>query len=340
MNSINVTIDRGSMVPIAEQISGQLLRRILEGQIENGQRLPAERDLAVQAGVTRGTVKRAYSKLAQNGAIEMHRGSGSYAFINAQVLEENQKKKAAEIIASTITRLHGIGLTDREILNLMHLRALSLRSRGSLRKVSIMIVSNNHEILSELEQQLSYLTDSSPFLFTLSFVTLDIIAGSPDPVQMLLGYDMIVATSIDYPAVLELAHAFRSKVTEARLSPRTSMLMQLSRLPADSKFSVIYRTEIFRKMVERCLLSLGFSEESISYWHEYEYNPVYLGENGVSVVIGFNESPVIINPAFKARNNDFLQSGGLILRFEYRIERNSLLQIEDQIQQLLDKDKK
>lgn len=329
-------IDRNGEVSISEQIAGGLLSAILENRVAPGERLPTERELAERLGVSRGTVKRAYARLAESGAIEMRQGSGSYVLKNNRVLEENQKKEAAALIAASFHRLRATGLSDQEILSLVHLHALGT-ARGCFHKLSLMVVSNNHDILSELERQLDYLTEASPFLFTLSFLTLDTIAGSPEPLRMLLGYDLIIATTIDYASVLEIAPMFRHKILEAHITPRTGTLSRLSTFPENTRFRVVYRTGIFRDLVLRSLLSLGFGQEQIFCRHELEYNPARHSEDGVRAVINFNESPVLLSDAFQERNRAFEQEGGQILRFEYQIERGSLIFIENRIQNLLSK---
>lgn len=335
MNLKQIHIDRDSHVPIAEQISDQILTAILDGTLVPGEKLPPERDLAENLDVSRGTVKRAYGQLVDSKAIDMRPGSGSYVLKNNHLLEENQKRRAANTIALTFSRLRDIGLSDREIFNLVNLHYLSSSKRNKIQKRSVMVVSNNHDILSELQQQLAYLTDSSPFMFTLSFLTIGTILGSPDPIQLLLGYDLVMATSIDYPAILEIAPKFKNKVLEALLTPSTKTLIQLSQLPEDSRIGVVYRTKVFRKMVLDTLASFDFQPENIVTVQELDYHPDLQEEQEITVLLNFNESPVYTNPAFQEHNEKFLKKGGKILRFDYQIERNSLLQIEDRIQQLL-----
>src|SRR5690606_4047068 len=52
---------------------------ILDGRIATGTRLPAERELAAQLGVSRTTVTAAYAELRAAGYLESLRGSGSVA---------------------------------------------------------------------------------------------------------------------------------------------------------------------------------------------------------------------------------------------------------------------
>jgi DNA-binding FadR family transcriptional regulator len=60
------------------QISSQLRSLILAGEFPVGSRLPAERDLAVQLGVSRPSLREALIALEVEGYIEVRMGSGIY----------------------------------------------------------------------------------------------------------------------------------------------------------------------------------------------------------------------------------------------------------------------
>jgi DNA-binding FadR family transcriptional regulator len=60
------------------QISDQLRKLIVDGEFPVGSRLPSERDLAVQLGVSRPSLREALIALEVEGYIEVHMGSGIY----------------------------------------------------------------------------------------------------------------------------------------------------------------------------------------------------------------------------------------------------------------------
>jgi len=60
------------------QISDQLRKLILDGEFPVGSRLPSERDLSVQLGVSRPSLREALIALEVEGYIEVHMGSGIY----------------------------------------------------------------------------------------------------------------------------------------------------------------------------------------------------------------------------------------------------------------------
>ncbi|WDZ97431.1 FadR/GntR family transcriptional regulator [Herbaspirillum sp. WKF16] len=60
------------------QISAQLRKLIVDGEFAVGSRLPSERDLAVQLGVSRPSLREALIALEVEGYIEVRMGSGIY----------------------------------------------------------------------------------------------------------------------------------------------------------------------------------------------------------------------------------------------------------------------
>jgi GntR family transcriptional regulator len=60
------------------QVTSLIRNKILRGQLEPGERLPKEEDLAIQYGVSQITVRRALSCLAQERLICRHQGKGTF----------------------------------------------------------------------------------------------------------------------------------------------------------------------------------------------------------------------------------------------------------------------
>lgn len=328
----SITLEKTAPLPLADQLAGELLRRITTGAIRPGEKLPPERDLAEYLGVARGTVGRAYKRLLDMGATQMRQGSGTYVLENSNLLEENQKKEAAELLNQTFLKLKDLGLSDKEIASLVHLQIPPL---SQSRKISIMVLSNNHEMLSELEAQLAYLTKGSNVNLSVSFTTLKMCTATENPLDFLSGFDLIIASSIDYETVLDLVPLYGEKIIEAKIVPRSQTIMELGKLSRDIQISIVYRTRHFLEMVENTLVSLGFPKAHISPCHEDMFTPQQYGQENLGAIIGFNEAPMFVKSTYKTKNERFVATGGQLLRFHYRIDRLALNEIEAKLTNLL-----
>ena len=63
---------------ISDTIAATLEQRILEGSVKPGDRLPPERELAVDLGVSRPSLREAIQKLASKGMVHSRQGGGTY----------------------------------------------------------------------------------------------------------------------------------------------------------------------------------------------------------------------------------------------------------------------
>jgi GntR family transcriptional repressor for pyruvate dehydrogenase complex len=63
---------------ISDAVAASLERRILEGSLKPGDRLPPERELAIELGVSRPSLREAIQKLASKGMVQSLQGGGTY----------------------------------------------------------------------------------------------------------------------------------------------------------------------------------------------------------------------------------------------------------------------
>jgi len=94
-------VDRGR---VADQILDDLRERILSGALPDGTRLPAERDLAVQYGVSGATVREAVRALSAMGLIRSKHGSGSSVTAHGDTL--------VGLSLASVARLEKMGPAD------------------------------------------------------------------------------------------------------------------------------------------------------------------------------------------------------------------------------------
>jgi GntR family transcriptional regulator len=65
-------------LPLYVQISELLIRDIAAGRLIDGERLPPERDMAEDLGISIGTLRKALADLTEKGLLERIQGSGNY----------------------------------------------------------------------------------------------------------------------------------------------------------------------------------------------------------------------------------------------------------------------
>jgi len=71
-------LDLDSPVPRYAQLAALIARRIADGALSPGTKLPAERDLSAAAGISRMTARQAIAHLARQGLVEIQHGVGTF----------------------------------------------------------------------------------------------------------------------------------------------------------------------------------------------------------------------------------------------------------------------
>ncbi len=78
-----IVLDETSGVPIYRQLADSIRTLIARGILQDGQRLPPTRELALQLGLNRATVSAAYGVLESSGVLQGHVGRGSFVSSNS-----------------------------------------------------------------------------------------------------------------------------------------------------------------------------------------------------------------------------------------------------------------
>ena len=102
-------------VPIYLQIIELMKVDIVSGKYSSGDKLPAVRDLAMEAGVNPNTVQRSYAELERQGLVQSERTSGRFVSIDDEKMKELRKELAKDYIEELFVRLRSLGMDDQTI---------------------------------------------------------------------------------------------------------------------------------------------------------------------------------------------------------------------------------
>jgi len=69
---------RPAVIRLADSVASELEKRILEGSLKPGDRLPSERALALDLGVSRPSLREAIQQLVSKGLLSTRHGGGTY----------------------------------------------------------------------------------------------------------------------------------------------------------------------------------------------------------------------------------------------------------------------
>jgi DNA-binding transcriptional regulator YhcF (GntR family) len=107
-------IEPAEDVPLYRQIAAAIRRAIRHGEVVEGDRLPATRELAKSLGVNMHTVLRAYALLRDEGLVELRRGRG------AIVLEGSSDTAVVRhLVAELAKTARHLGMRAEEVIQMV-----------------------------------------------------------------------------------------------------------------------------------------------------------------------------------------------------------------------------
>ena len=105
--------------PIYTQLVDQMKLGIVSGEWIPGQRIPAVRELAVDAGVNPNTMQRALQELESRGLLQAQRTAGRTVTADDTALQALRRRRAGTLAAEFLHQMQALGLTEAEIENLL-----------------------------------------------------------------------------------------------------------------------------------------------------------------------------------------------------------------------------
>lgn len=161
-------------VKVFERVAAQIEKRILEGELRIGDRLPTERALAEQFHVSRTAVREAMKILAQKGLVDMRPGRGTIVVDGAREAMENSigllmRMKSGEV-GSSDDLVEVRAILETEIAALAAARATEIEIAAMREAIRVMdeslddadafITADNsfHEALAQATQNALILT--------------------------------------------------------------------------------------------------------------------------------------------------------------------------------------
>lgn len=319
-----ITIDRDSAVPVYRQITQSITMMVKQGVLKPGDKLVPERELAASLNLSRGTVKKAYGELENNNVLEVIQGRGSFISRNQDILVQSRKDRAVQLINNTLSELENLNFSHREITTFFHLMLMNREQK--INSFHIAAIDCNSEALTVFEKQLHYISGTK-----ISKYLLDDVVGHSDPERLLSGFDVILTTSTHYNELINLCPALREKVLQAALTLGQQTIIELASIDTDSRIGIICITKRFRDIVKERMHLFGLKTDSVSFLCNCKGSDFHDYLERKDVVILPSEMSVSNNWDLTDALEKFTGRGGKIINFDYQIDRGSLIYIEEQI---------
>ncbi len=106
-------------LPIYLQIIRILKSDLARGKYQPGEKLPAVRELALEAGVNPNTMQKALAELERDGLVKSQRTAGRFVTEDKEKIMEISKTLAYDEIAKMVENISSLGYEKKDILQLL-----------------------------------------------------------------------------------------------------------------------------------------------------------------------------------------------------------------------------
>jgi len=112
-----IVIDYKDSRPIYEQVVEKFQNLILKGVLQNNDKLPSVRTLAMELSINPNTIQKAYAELERQGFIYTVKGRGNFVSGDINLLE-GRKSELINSIYKLCKEAEDIGISSEELLEL------------------------------------------------------------------------------------------------------------------------------------------------------------------------------------------------------------------------------
>jgi len=242
--------------PLYLQIKDYIKKYIEDGNWPIGHRVPSERDLAKEMGVSRKTVSLAYKELENEGILSSHRGRGTFV-IELPKCDKKSYKSIIDTIDKCINSCLKMGIDADSFLTLCRQRVSEYKEK--LHKLKIMLVECNKEQLDYFckELELGAGVTITPVLLQ------DFKKNFANSKQKLKDYDFLISTLFHIDEVKQIISDKDINILPIALNPQLESIIKIARIPKQNSIGILTISENFANKVERAIFEAGLDFQSI-----------------------------------------------------------------------------
>lgn len=298
-------------LPIYLQVKRRIESLISSGQWKRGQRLPTERALAAELGVSRNTVSLAYRQLEAEGLITSRQGRGTFVAEADDILRmENKRERLNRVIDSALDDALALGVNPDEFLQVMSRRVEERRKM--LSDVKIAFVECNREQLDYFSKELELGTGVK----VLPVLTDDLVRGAEEARETVARSDMVVTTFFHLDEVRASFPERSEDVLGIALDPDMETIVRIARLPPGSNVLLVCISERFAERVKKSIELAGITEVNIETVTDRDPEVIQDKLKG--------KRAVIVSPGRQKEVSAMAKRGTQIIEFVYRPDAGSV----------------
>lgn len=304
-------LQRRGGLPIYLQVKRKIESLISSGQWDKGRRLPTERALAAELGVSRNTVSLAYRQLEAEGLITSRQGRGTFVAEADDILRlENKRERLYRVIDMALEDSLSLGVNVDEFLAVAGRRVEE--RRRMLSEVKIAFIECNREQLDYFSKELELGTGVQ----VIPVLTDDLHDGSEESVSIVNQADMVVTTFFHLDEVKALFPRRGEDILGIALDPEIESIVRIARLPRGAKVLLVCLSERFAERIRKSMEIAGITELDIEVTTDKDPSAVSDKLKG--------KRAVIVSPGRLKEVAGLVKRGTQVIEFIYKPDAGSV----------------
>ena len=315
--SARIELHKKSGIPLYVQLKHQIVSAIQVGALQVGDRMPTERELAGELGISRKTVSHAYNLLEEDGIILSHQGRGTFvnkissaALNNTAIMQKNTEilKRLDELTDIAIKA----DLTQTQLLKLAgdRIRQRYL-DRSEPRALFIECnIEQAQRFACQLEEETGIGIDAC---------TLGELKRMSDELRDIIEMSKSVITTFNHMgAVKEIMDdkLIQKTVLGVAITPNLESLIRIAKYPTGAKFGLVSLSEEFFFNVKSAMKSAGLDHIEIQFTNSFDDEVLNDFVQDLDVVI--------VSPGRMEDMRTLINSTQDIISFEYLLDQGSV----------------
>lgn len=302
-------------IPIYLQVKDFILDKIKSGEYQPGVKIPTERELSSQLGISRNTVSAAYKELLLEGVLQAWQGKGTFVAISSDdtgaEVASSRRGRLMKIIDDAMAKVLELGFTVDQFAAIASIRAKE--KTQTIKELRVAIVDCTLEHIQRFVNQIGQNAN-----VRFEAVILSELLDGTVPVGFLQACDVIVTTLAHQGEVTNLMGNTNKLIAVATV-PHLEAVIKLARLPVNTKVAIVARTKEFMDRLTILLEKAAINHLELVLIQSDDPKEIRHEISDYSVLIVSEERERIVNQMI-ADNQE-------VITFYYEIDRGSLNQV-------------
>ena len=305
-------------IPIYLQVKDFVLEKVKSGEYQPGFKIPTERELSTQLGISRNTVSAAYKELLLEDVLEARQGRGTFVKAITSTYDDvgpgvsgSRRNRLIKIIDDAMAKVVELGFTVDQFAAIASIRAIE--KTQAIKKLRVAVVDCAPEYIQHFISQIG-----QSAIVCFEYVILSELVAGKVPIHLLCACDLVV-TTLEHQGVVTGLMGSNNKILAVATVPNLEAVIKLARLPVNSKVAVIARTREFMERLEILLEKAAVNHLDLVLMQSADLKEIKSLVTGYSAIIVSEERELLVNQLSLDQQE--------IITFYFEIDRGSLNQV-------------